>query len=502
MTRPYLTAIWRDLVLVTFAVPDELAVPLVPPGCDADRWDGRCHMSLVALQMDRVRVRGLPIPGLTTYPQVNLRLYVRHDGRAAVRFVQELVPSRLLAAGARWLYGEPFRAGRIRASLSQAHEGPRAEYRVRSRSSPLARDRAGSRPHRAAGGRVVRALGEGARCAAAVPTAPAGCAPSTSRTRRGPCGLSPPGFRVEFAGLYGPAVGAARRDLAGVGDLCRRLGGNGLRSHMNLLVVRHAIAMDPAEYAREHPDDAGRPLTPEGQKKMKRAARGLHVPRPGDRAPRHEPVDARPRDGRDPRRRLQAITPVVVPVLAPGQPAADVGRWLEGARRHDTVAIVGHEPGLSRTVSWLLAGAERSLLELKKGAACLLSIPDAVGAGCATLLLGAGARPAARTGAIAHARRCPLELLARPAAQSVRLDRAGPSRAAAAKPRERVDDPKDAEALHDFRVALRRLRTTLRAYRAELRDSVAASVSRASATSRKRPTALGMPRWRSPGCSR
>lgn len=128
MTRPYLTAIWRDLVLVTFAVPDELAVPLVPPGCDADRWDGRCHMSLVALQMDRVRVRGLPIPGLTTYPQVNLRLYVRHEGRAAVRFVQELVPSRLLAAGARWLYGEPFRAGRIRASLSQAHEGPRAEY--------------------------------------------------------------------------------------------------------------------------------------------------------------------------------------------------------------------------------------------------------------------------------------------------------------------------------------------------------------------------------------
>ncbi len=129
MTRPYFTAIWHDLILVTFAVPDELAVPLVPPGCQADRWAGRCHMSLVALQMDRVRVRGLPIPGLTAYPQVNLRLYVRHDGRRAVRFVQELVPSRLLAAGARWLYGEPFRAGRIRASLSQHHEGPRAEYR-------------------------------------------------------------------------------------------------------------------------------------------------------------------------------------------------------------------------------------------------------------------------------------------------------------------------------------------------------------------------------------
>ncbi|HXO19946.1 MAG TPA: CHAD domain-containing protein [Thermoanaerobaculia bacterium] len=42
--------------------------------------------------------------------------------------------------------------------------------------------------------------------------------------------------------------------------------------------------------------------------------------------------------------------------------------------------------------------------------------------------------------------------------------------AAAARPR--LDDPDDAEALHDFRVALRRLRSCLKAYRAHLEDSV------------------------------
>lgn len=36
----------------------------------------------------------------------------------------------------------------------------------------------------------------------------------------------------------------------------------------------------------------------------------------------------------------------------------------------------------------------------------------------------------------------------------------------------RLDDPTDAEALHDFRVAVRRLRSWLRAYRDDLRDSV------------------------------
>lgn len=38
--------------------------------------------------------------------------------------------------------------------------------------------------------------------------------------------------------------------------------------------------------------------------------------------------------------------------------------------------------------------------------------------------------------------------------------------------RDRLDDPADAEALHDFRVALRRLRTWLRAFRPVLRDTV------------------------------
>jgi CHAD domain-containing protein len=65
----------------------------------------------------------------------------------------------------------------------------------------------------------------------------------------------------------------------------------------------------------------------------------------------------------------------------------------------------------------------------------------------------------------------PVDLLGRPAAQSVRLiamnylDEAGQGL-------ERLTHPEDTEALHDFRVALRRLRTTLRAYRPQLEGSV------------------------------
>ena len=128
-TDAFLTARWQHLVFVTFEVPDALLAPLVPVGCQLDRWAERAHVSLVALRMERVRMRGLSVPGFTAYPQVNLRLYVRHAGRPAVCFVQELVPSRLLAAVARWRFGEPFVAGRVETTVTNDAGGSTVEYR-------------------------------------------------------------------------------------------------------------------------------------------------------------------------------------------------------------------------------------------------------------------------------------------------------------------------------------------------------------------------------------
>jgi uncharacterized protein YqjF (DUF2071 family) len=79
--------------------------------------------------MEHVRVRGLAVPGLTAYPQVNFRLYVLHAGQPAVCFLQELVPSRLLAAVARWRYGEPFAAGRVELRVAGDAGGATVEYR-------------------------------------------------------------------------------------------------------------------------------------------------------------------------------------------------------------------------------------------------------------------------------------------------------------------------------------------------------------------------------------
>ena len=127
--RPFLTARWSNLVLLTFEVPEQLVRSHVTADIDLDRWNGRTHVSLVALEMLDVRVLGLRIPGFTTHPQVNFRVYVRPHAAPAVWFVRELVPSRLIAAVGRLLYREPFQAARLEARFAESADDVTAEYR-------------------------------------------------------------------------------------------------------------------------------------------------------------------------------------------------------------------------------------------------------------------------------------------------------------------------------------------------------------------------------------
>ncbi|MGH7645702.1 MAG: CHAD domain-containing protein, partial [Gemmatimonadales bacterium] len=75
------------------------------------------------------------------------------------------------------------------------------------------------------------------------------------------------------------------------------------------------------------------------------------------------------------------------------------------------------------------------------------------------------------------ARALPVDILHRPAGEAARLIALGFLDAAAAA-QARLADPEDLEALHDLRVALRRMRSTLRAYRGTLGGTVAKKLRR------------------------
>lgn len=115
--RPFLTAHWRYLALLNYAVDPGLLTDRVPPGTEIDFFGDRTYVSVVGFRFLRTRVLGAAIPLHQDFDEINLRFYVRRraeDGwRRGVAFVRELVPKPAIATVARLAFREPYSSVRM-----------------------------------------------------------------------------------------------------------------------------------------------------------------------------------------------------------------------------------------------------------------------------------------------------------------------------------------------------------------------------------------------------
>lgn len=152
---------------------------------------------------------------------------------------------------------------------------------------------------------------------------------------------------------------------------------------MELLIVRHGPAGDRKAWRDSGRPDAERPLTQDGRRKARAAARGLA-----------EVLDGVGLVATSPWKRAAQTADLLaaefgakvlaVPALVPDRPFEDLSAWL-ASRREKRLALVGHEPHLSEFATWLMTGRAESALALKKSQALLLDL-HSPGPGGATLL--------------------------------------------------------------------------------------------------------------------
>lgn len=111
--RVFLSAEWKDLVMLNYEVDAELLSGHVPPGTELDSFNGKTYVSLVGFQFRQTKLFGsCPIPFHSNFEEVNLRFYVRRkvgdEERRGVVFIAEIVPRRAVAQIARLAYGENY----------------------------------------------------------------------------------------------------------------------------------------------------------------------------------------------------------------------------------------------------------------------------------------------------------------------------------------------------------------------------------------------------------
>ncbi len=104
----FLTAEWKNLLMLNYVVDPTLLHRFVPAGTELDEFGGRTYVSLVGFEFNRTRVLGVSVPFHRSFEEVNLRFYVLRGQRRGVVFIRELVPRFAIAAVARFAFGENY----------------------------------------------------------------------------------------------------------------------------------------------------------------------------------------------------------------------------------------------------------------------------------------------------------------------------------------------------------------------------------------------------------
>lgn len=112
---------WHDLLFLHWAVRPELLRPLIPREIELDTFDGWCWIGIVPFHMSGVRPRYVPMP--FSFPELNIRTYVKTPGRSGVWFFSLDAASWIAVRVARWL-GLPYYDARMTVQL----EGDAVHY--------------------------------------------------------------------------------------------------------------------------------------------------------------------------------------------------------------------------------------------------------------------------------------------------------------------------------------------------------------------------------------
>lgn len=132
---------WRRLLFLHWAWNAAEVQATLPPGLTVDTWDDRAWLGVIPFKMETVRPRFCPpMPGLSNFPELNVRTYVRdRHGRPGVWFYSLDCAQPLAVWAARVFFGLPYFHARMRERVedgvvydcrrSGAREAAHYEYR-------------------------------------------------------------------------------------------------------------------------------------------------------------------------------------------------------------------------------------------------------------------------------------------------------------------------------------------------------------------------------------
>jgi uncharacterized protein YqjF (DUF2071 family) len=98
---------WNRLLFAHWALPPESLRSLVPKQLTLDTFDGCCWVAVTPFYLSHLHLHGVPYGGLS-FPELNVRTYVKLDEKPGVYFFSLDAGSVLAVFGARTFYALPY----------------------------------------------------------------------------------------------------------------------------------------------------------------------------------------------------------------------------------------------------------------------------------------------------------------------------------------------------------------------------------------------------------
>jgi uncharacterized protein YqjF (DUF2071 family) len=128
--------VWHDVLFAHWPVKVAAVRPLIPQQLEIDTFHGQAWLGVVPFRMSGVRLRGVPaLPGLSRFPELNVRTYVVCDGKPGVWFFSLDAANIVAVWAARVAFHLPYflaemkcreDAGWIRYASERRHRGASA----------------------------------------------------------------------------------------------------------------------------------------------------------------------------------------------------------------------------------------------------------------------------------------------------------------------------------------------------------------------------------------
>lgn len=123
---------WEKLLFLHWPIDPALIRPLIPQRLSIDAFEGQAWISVTPFTLSGLRPVLLPpIPGLSSFYELNVRTYVHYQGVPGLWFFSLYASKTIPALGARLTFSLPYR----KAEMERRESGNRMDYAMRRTGS-------------------------------------------------------------------------------------------------------------------------------------------------------------------------------------------------------------------------------------------------------------------------------------------------------------------------------------------------------------------------------